>query len=687
MKKKIIAIMLVGIISVTALLSACGKNVEKTKTDAKPKSETTENVVKENTSKEVVDEKDTDAKSESVRPQDNFYEYVKSEKLKNKVQDEDSQGWDHFADMESKIEEDLMKISDDLKNKREEYKECTVERAIAELYKGALDSQTREKVGLVTLATYIDELKGANSVDAYLSAIARIQKELGSKSLISLNPEPNVKDTNVHALVMEDPHLIAKKEHMQDDETIDKMKEYIEKLLSINGMDSNKAKEWSSKIVDLKKELAENSLSKNELYDTEKVINYLTSAQIAEKMPNLNVNSYLENSGRAGYENIIVTNPKMLPLLNKYITEENLELLKNYSLAILLNDYAPYLNNEYVSANAEYDQLQTEGEDLAWDAVKKAAEKEIGDLYAKRSFSPEKKAAVEKIVKDIVEAYKKRIENLTWMSAEGKKGAIKKLETMQLKIAYPDKYKTWVNEGVIKTSGEGSSFIDNIVAINKWSAKLETEKVNTPVDRSEWGISPQTINGYYDHLTNDIVIPAAMLQAPFYDENQSYAKNLGGIGAVIGHEITHAFDDNGSKYDEKGNLRQWWSDSDHSEFNKLSKKFIEYYGNFEAIPGHKVDGELTLGENIADLGGISVVSSILADDVNGLKEMFTNYAYSFASIVSDDEIKDQIQHDEHSPNNVRINAALSSTEGFYKAFDVKEGDKMYVAPEKRVALY
>lgn len=377
----------------------------------------------------------------------------------------------------------------------------------------------------------------------------------------------------------------------------------------------------------------------------------------------------------------------MLPLLNKYITEENLELLKNYSLAMLLNDYAPYLNNEYVSANAEYDQLQTEGEDLAWDAVKKAAEKEIGDLYAKRSFSPEKKAAVEKIVKDIVEAYKKRIENLTWMSAEGKKGAIKKLETMQLKIAYPDKYKTWVNEGVIKTSGEGSSFIDNIVAINKWSAKLETEKVNTPVDRSEWGISPQTINGYYDHLTNDIVIPAAMLQAPFYDENQSYAKNLGGIGAVIGHEITHAFDDNGSKYDEKGNLRQWWSDSDHSEFNKLSKKFIEYYGNFEAIPGHKVDGELTLGENIADLGGISVVSSILADDVNGLKEMFTNYAYSFASIVSDDEIKDQIQHDEHSPNNVRINAALSSTEGFYKAFDVKEGDKMYVAPEKRVALY
>lgn len=550
-----------------------------------------------------------------------------------------------------------------------------------------MDSQTREKVGLGTLATYIDELKAANSVDAYLSAIAKIQKELGSKSLISLNPEPNVKDTNVHALVMEDPHLIAKKEHMQDDETIDKMKEYIEKLLSINGMDSNKAKEWSSKIVDLKKELAENSLSKNELYDTEKVINYLTSAQITEKMPNLNVNSYLENSGRAGYENIIVTNPKMLPILNKYITEENLELLKNYSLVMLLNDYAPYLNNEYVSANAEYNQLPSEGEDLAWDAVKKAAEKEIGDLYAKRSFSPEKKAAVEKIVKDIVEAYKKRIENLTWMSAEGKKGAIKKLETMQLKIAYPDKYKTWVNEGVIKTSGKGSSFIDKIVAINKWSAKLETEKVNTPVDRSAWGISPQTINGYYDHLTNDIVIPAAMLQAPFYDENQSYAKNLGGIGAVIGHEITHAFDDNGSKYDEKGNLRQWWSDSDHNEFNKLSNKFIEYYGNFEAIPGHKVDGELTLGENIADLGGISVVSSILSDDVNALKEMYTNYAYSFASIVSDDEIKDQIQHDEHSPNNVRINAALSSSEGFYKAFDVKEGDKMYVVPEKRIALY
>lgn len=354
---------------------------------------------------------------------------------------------------------------------------------------------------------------------------------------------------------------------------------------------------------------------------------------------------------------------------------------------MLLNDYAPCLNREYTSAYADFNHLQGEGEELAWDVVKLAAEKEVGDLYAKRRFSPENKADVEKMVKEIVEAYKKRIENLKWMSKEGKEGAIKKLETMQLKIVYPDKYKTWVDKNVIKTSGEGSSFIDNIVAIKKWSANIETTKANTPVDRSEWGISPQTINGYYDHLTNDIVIPAAMLQAPFYDKDQSYAKNLGGIGAVIGHEITHAFDDNGSKYDEKGNLRQWWNESDRSEFNKISKKFIEYYGGFEAIPGHKVDGELTLGENIADLGGISVVSSMLSEDVNALKEMYTNYAYSFASIISDDEIKEQIQNDEHSPNNVRINAALSSTEGFYKAFDVKEGDKMYVAPEKRVALY
>lgn len=239
----------------------------------------------------------------------------------------------------------------------------------------------------------------------------------------------------------------------------------------------------------------------------------------------------------------------------------------------------------------------------------------------------------------------------------------------------------------MKSPESGGNFIDNAVAIHRLMAQSERDKDFHPVDRNVWEISPTTINAYYDPAANEIVFPAAMLQAPFYDEKASYAKNLGGIGAVIGHEITHTFDDMGSQYDEKGNLRGWWTGEDKLVFSKRAKTFVEYFEQYEGVPGFKVDGKLTLGENIADLGGISAIASILGDDRQALREMFESYAISWGGKYSDEDIKEQLKNDEHSPNKVRVNAVLSSTEAFYSAFDVKPGDGMYVVPENRVHMY
>ncbi len=685
MSKKTIAILLVTLMLTAVGISACG-NV-KTDPSNKEDKKTEEKIKEDKKTGEKQDAKEVvQAEQASIKPQDDFFNYVKKEMVKKEDNNDPESSWDHLSDMEQKINEDLDKLKEELKTKAADQMTDT-EKGVSNLIGTAEDYETRNKVGLGSLKEYLDVLSNAKSIPEYLDAMAKIQKELGNNSLINIKPEADAKDSSNYILYMEDPNLLIEKDYFGDDQTLESMKAYIKNLLIAYGKDEKEADEWSQKLLDFQKQIADNALSKAEKYDLDKVLNYYTAEKLQSELPNVDVASYLEKTAKNNLEKIIVSNPNMLKQINSYLTEENLELLKNYSIVSLLNNYSAYLNKDFSTAKAEFNYEDSEDSAMAWKSVSQIAEKEVGELYAKKYFSPEKKQAVEKIVKDIIEAYKVKIGKLDWMSEEGKAGAIKKLETMVLKIAYPENYVTWTGENILKSKEENGNLIDNVVAINKWAAQKDIEKASKPVDRTEWGLSPQTLNGYYDHLMNDIVIPAAMLQAPFYDENQSYAKNLGGIGAMIAHEVTHAFDDNGSKYDEKGNLNQWWSDSDHQEFNKRTEKIVKYFGNIEVLPGQKVNGEATMGENIADLGSISTISSIVENDTEALKELYTNYAYTLSNITSEQSLSEQLQSDEHSPNIVRVNGVLSSTEGFYKAFDVKKGDKMYVEPSERVGIY
>lgn len=311
---------------------------------------------------------------------------------------------------------------------------------------------------------------------------------------------------------------------------------------------------------------------------------------------------------------------------------------------------------------------------------------DFGMIYVEEYFSQEDKEAVEGIIAQILEEYETIIMGQDWMSQETKEKAIRKLETMEVKIGYPDPWPEEKDRMQVVPVSEGGSLMSNFVTSLKASVEHERDKLGHEVDRSEWSDVPQTVNAYYDPANNEIVFPAAILQAPFYDRENSDGANLGGIGYVIAHEVSHAFDSTGALYDEKGNYSIWWTDEEMEAYQKLSQSIVDYYNNYEVM-GIQVNGEMTLMENIADLGAITCITSIIGDDLEALDEAFTQMAYNWASVDTASFLVYLLNTDTHSPNKVRVNAVVSACDAFYEVYDVKEGDGMYVAPEDRVGIW
>lgn len=622
-----------------------------------------------------------------IRPQDDFYESVNSKMLAKADFPPEESSWDISMELEQQISENLRLLAKRLMENQAGYSVNSTESAVIGLYGTALDYEGREKAGTNPLKPYLDALDSSDSVAAYLKAAADIRRELGKSSLITFSPSPDINDSSRYVLIMDQPVLLSEKETLVETDTANSLKEYMADLLAANGMDKNQAMEWGEKLLVFQKDLARTALTAKESINPLNTNNPLTQDILKADIPNLDIDSFLEVSGQEGYSKWVVTNPSMLPLINRYLTQENLELVKQYSIVCLLNDYASYMNREFVQAKASFEDNDYLEEELAWNAVLTLADMDLGELYVKNFVSPGTKQSVEQMTYQILNAYKENLKNLEWMSKESRLEAVKKLDSMNIKVGYPDRYPGWIKGGAVKSPGEGGSLIENAVSVSRRMAEDERSMSSRLVDREAWDMSPQTVNAYYDPSGNEIVLPAAMLQPPFYDENASYASNLGGIGATIGHEITHAFDDSGALFDEKGNLRNWWTKGDYEAFSGKKQELVDYFGQYEGLPGVKVDGELTLGENIADLGGISAIASIVGEDREGLKEMFQQYSLCWVGSYTEDDLKNQLENDEHAPAKVRVNAVLSSTEAFYKAFDVKPGDGMYVAPEKRVHLY
>ncbi len=352
-------------------------------------------------------------------------------------------------------------------------------------------------------------------------------------------------------------------------------------------------------------------------------------------------------------------------------------------------------NFDFYSTTLNGTKKQKPADERALQTVNGSVGEALGKLYVDEMFPPEAKQKAEAMIANVIAAYKDRINALAWMSDSTKVKAIEKLDKFTVKIGYPDKWKDYSSMEV----KPGNTFYDNMVAVQTWNFKDNLEKIDEPVDRTEWGMSPQTVNAYFNPFNNEIVFPAAILQPPFYDYKADEAVNYGGIGAVIGHEISHAFDDSGARFDANGNLVNWWTDKDLENFTERGNKLAEQYSNVEVLDSVYINGKFTLGENIGDLGGVLGAYDGLQrfykengrpDNIDGLtpeQRFFMSWATVWRTKSRDEALRNQVKTDPHSPGMVRATQPLLNVDSFYEAFDIKEGDPMYLAPEDRVRIW
>ena len=620
------------------------------------------------------------------RAADDFYQHVNGKTLAAKQALGSDMGWDHLSDLTETVDAKLRAAVHDLSQKTPPEKSPSAEYAISKLYQAALDTSLRQDTGLGQLKAYLDTLDQAKSLPQYLQAIAKIKHDLGHSSLLHLSVAADPLDSAKQALYLAEPRLMSHPQDLASPDMRRELQDYLTQLLIAYGKAQPAAQAQAQAVARLAEKIAsqtgDNSQSAAATHE-----NANTPEQLAEKLSLDELLDFLAAAGLADFKTILVEDPASPDLIKQLISAEQLDNLKAYSSLMLLHDYANLLSPAFDKAKTDFLFRQPDPAGMAYESVRQLAEMELGEIYSRQFFSPAKKQAAIQLTRDIIAAYREQLTQSAWLSPESQARAIQKLDKLNLKIAYPDTFAADLKDWLAKRTNETSGLIDIALEWHKEQAARERENYHQPVDKTRWELSPQTLNAYYEASRNEIIIPAALWQAPYFDETADYAQNLGGIGTIIGHEISHALDELGSQYDELGNRNSWWSESDRAKFEQLSRQVIDYYNQYEPLPGHRVNGELTLGENIADLSGLAVTSSLLKDDPAGLRQFFRHYAHIWASLTSDDLLLDQLQYDNHAPAKIRVNAVLRSNELFYQALDIQPGDQMYLPPDERVKIY
>ena len=476
-------------------------------------------------------------------------------------------------------------------------------------------------------------------------------------------------------------------------------------MLQFLGEKPEQAKANADKILALETAMSSPRLDRVERRDARKQYNPTAISDLQKMVSAIDWNTYLAEVGFKKLDTIIVSQPRYMAALQKIFTDNKVQDWKEYMRWMLLRGSASTLSTDIETANWEFYGKTLTGalkqrprHEKALQVVNGTVGEALGKLYVEKMFPEEAKGKAARMIKNVIRAYEGRINNLTWMSPETKAKAIQKLNGLTIKIGYPDKWKDY-SALRVKSPEEGGSFFENGRNVAEWNWKKDLEKQGKPVDKTEWGMSPQTVNAYYNPSYNEIVFPAAILQPPFYNYKADEAVNYGGIGAVIGHEISHGFDDEGARYNAEGNLVDWWTEGDLTQFTALGTALADQYSALEPLPGTHVDGKFTLGENIGDLGGINAAydglqlylkengNQGLIDGYTPEQRLFISWATIWRSKMRDEALKNQVKTDPHSPGMYRAYVPLLNLDTFYKAFDIKQGDGMYVEPNKRVKIW
>ena len=634
---------------------------------------------------------------EKPAPEEDYYAYVNFDTLQDVEIPIGHSDWSSFTDISLQIEEELNQIVDECVESAGTHEKGSSEQKIADLYLSFVDAESRNAAGLKPIQPYLDLIQSAGSIQEYMEALAVLTRELSFFSLFSLSVDVDMYNSDARAIYLNQADTGLSKAYL-DNESMsaywDIYKSYLTELFRLYGLEDAEAAEKVDAIFALEQQIAAATLSGAEMYDYSKSYQPTPLADIVELIPGFDAIMIGDRFGAAEIEQIMVVDPGQLAAIAQLLTEENLPLLKDYSIAILLGDLSYTLSMDFREAYINFSTAMTgvtpkSLEEISKTNVQSYQAWDFGRIYVKENFPEESKRDVEEMVGEIIGWYRGRIDELDWMSDETKAAAQRKLDTMNVKIGYPDDYGfiAYLDALEFVSPADGGSLIENILNARRVVQAHADSLLNAPVDRSEWGMPPQTINAYYNPLYNEIIFPAAIIRGVFYDPERSRAANLGAIGMVIGHEITHAFDSSGAMFDEYGNLNQWWTDEDLANFQELQQEIIDYYSAYEILPGSFINGELTLTENIADLGALHCVTSLCGDDPEALRELFTSLATIWATKETRASFDNLLLNDTHAPEAARVNAVLSSSDAFYTVYDIKEGDGMYVAPEDRVGIW
>ena len=639
----------------------------------------------------------------AVRPQDDFYDYLNGKWMKTVEIPADKSSWGSFAKLRDDTLPQLRGIIE--KSAAGNPAKGTDAQRIGDYYASFMDEAKLEQLGITPLngeLAKIAALKDKSELPALLAHLGKIGVNVPYDFGIHQDNKDSTKyvaDIYQSGLGMPDRDYYLKADDAKLADAKAKYLTHVEKTLALAG-DKNAAANAKA-IVDFETELAKVQWTKVELRDPIKAYNKVPLADMGKVAPDYDWNGYLQATGIAGKATyVIVSQPTYLKGFAEISNKTSLDTWKAYLTMHLVDAYANYLNKAFVDERFDFYGKTLSGVkemEPRWKrgvgAIERSQGESLGKLYVAEYFPPARKARMEALVKNLLAAYKQSIDKLDWMSPATKKEAQAKLAKFTPKIGYPNKWKDYSALVVSR-----DDLVGNVMRSREVEYNRELNKLGKPIDRDEWGMTPQTINAYYNPEMNEIVFPAAILQPPFFDAAADDAVNYGGIGAVIGHEISHGFDDQGAQYDGDGNLRDWWTAADHKNFEAKTKMLVKQYNQFEPIKGYHVNGELTLGENIADNSGLAIAykaykislkgkKAPVIDGLTGEQRLYMGWAQVWRTKMREQQQIVQVKTDPHSPGQFRANGTLRNQPGFYDAFKVKQGDKMYLAPQERVIIW
>lgn len=641
----------------------------------------------------------------SVKPGDDFYHYAAGGWLKSHPLDAEHVQNGAFTDLYEQSQKRIQDIILDFASKPQ--KQGTLGQKIGSLYNLLMDSVRLNREGWRPIKPTLDKIAAIKNRKEYQLVCAQLDRNGESTMMFGIGAGADQKDSewNLVAVGQGGLGLGERDYYLSDDaqnkRVLEAYKQYLKKLFTLTGADEATAEKKTQAVIAIETEIAKASYDKVKQRDIDANYHKMTYTQLISDFPGIDWGNVFLASGFPAFDYVDVGQPEPIHAVEKILAETPLDDLKTYAEAKVISGATSKLSDDFRKASFELRKAMvgSKQDQPRWKravaVVSDRLGEAIGKMYVERYFPESSKKRMLELVHNLQTALAQRIDEATWMGDATKAQAKDKLSNFIVKIGYPDKWKNYDGLQV----NDSLSLYENLCNISRWATdEYIAKRVNKKVDKSLWQMTPQTINAYYDPSTNEICFPAAILQPPFFDPNADDAVNYGAIGGVIGHEMSHGFDDQGSQFDKYGNQRNWWTAQDKKNFDARTKVLADWFSSFEVLPGMKVNGKQTLGENIGDNGGLNVAFRALQNSMKehplAVKDGFTPEQRFFlawgrvwASNMTDEVVKYLLTVDVHSPNYARVNAALPMIDAWYKAFNVKKGDKMFVPKNKRAHVW